>query len=153
MSDSEQQEIEKLRREIRRHDILYYVENQPRISDREYDRLMQRLQELEEKHPEWSVPDSPTQRVGGKIADKFQPVEHRAPMLSLDNSYSLPEFQNFHDRVVKLLNKENISEKELQYVVELKIDGLGVTRSYDNGVFVRARHAATAGRAKTSRST
>ncbi|MFQ5444572.1 MAG: NAD-dependent DNA ligase LigA, partial [Nitrospinales bacterium] len=102
----DKKEIEKLRREIRRHDILYYVEDQPEITDREYDRLMQRLKNLEKKHPGWVTPDSPTQRVGGKVSDKFESVVHKVPMLSLDNTYNLDEFRDFHDRVAKGLKKE-----------------------------------------------
>lgn len=126
-------EIEELRREIRRHEILYYVEDRPQITDREFDRLMQRLKDLETRHPDWITPDSPTQRVGGKVSEKFPSVVHRAPMLSLDNTYNVDEFRDFHKRVVKILG----SDQDLEYVVELKIDGLGVTLSYENGYFVQ----------------
>ncbi|GJL80030.1 MAG: DNA ligase [Nitrospinaceae bacterium] len=136
MPPSDKKEIENLRREIRRHDILYYVENQPEISDREYDRLMQRLKDLEAKHPDWVTPDSPTQRVGGKASERFESVVHKLPMLSLDNTYNLDEFRDFHNRVVKGLKNE-IAEDKIEYVVELKIDGLGVTLSYENGLFTQ----------------
>ncbi len=142
MSESVKIEIAKLREEIRRHDVLYYVENQPQISDRDYDLLLGDLKELESQHPDLITPDSPTQRVGAKISEKFPPIAHKAPMLSLDNSYSLDEFQEFHDRVVKVLG----SDQELEYVVELKIDGLGVTLTYENGIFVQG---ATRGKGKT----
>lgn len=135
MTDSEKKEIETLRRDIQRHDTLYYVEDQPEISDREYDRLMQRLKDLEKKHPQWITPDSPTQRVGGKVSEKFPAVRHKAPMLSLDNTYNLDEYRDFHKRVVKGLKE--IPEKKIEYVVELKIDGLGVTLSYENGLLVQ----------------
>ncbi len=135
MSDSDKKTIKTLRRDIQRHDHLYYVEDQPEISDREYDGLMQRLKDLEKKHPEWITPDSPTQRVGGKISEKFPAVTHKAPMLSLDNTYSLDEYRDFHKRVVKGL--KSIPENEIEYVVELKIDGLGVTLSYENGLLVQ----------------
>jgi len=136
MSTSEKEEIETLRREIRRHDIRYYVDDQPEITDREYDRLMQRLIDLEKKHPEWVTSDSPTQRVGGKVSDRFESVVHKMPMLSLDNTYNLDEFRDFHSRVVKGLKNE-LAEDKIEYVVELKIDGLGVTLSYENGLFVQ----------------
>lgn len=136
MSADDKNEIEKLRRDVRRHDVLYYVEDRPEIADREYDRLTRRLKDLEEKHPGWVVSDSPTQRVGGKASERFQSVEHKTPMLSLDNTYNLDEFRDFHNRVLKGLKNE-ASEDEIEYVAELKIDGLGVTLSYENGLFVQ----------------
>jgi DNA ligase (NAD+) len=142
MSESEKKEIARLRIEIRHHDVLYYVEDAPQISDREYDQLLERLKKLESQHPDWVTPDSPTQRVGAKISEKFPPIAHKAPMLSLDNSYSLEEFREFHDRVIKELG----SDQKLEYVVELKIDGLGVTLTYENGLFVQG---ATRGDGKT----
>ncbi|MCH8932340.1 MAG: NAD-dependent DNA ligase LigA [Nitrospinae bacterium] len=142
MSDSDRQTLKQLRKDIQRHDHLYYVKDQPEISDREYDRLMQRLKDLEAKHPEWITPDSPTQRVGGQPAEGFDPVVHKVPMLSLDNTYNLDELKEFHNRVVKNLG----TEEGLEYVVELKIDGLGVSLFYENGIFVRG---ATRGTGKT----
>lgn len=136
MPQSDKEAIEKLRRELRRHDILYYVEDQPEITDREYDRLMQRLKGLEAKHPDWVTSDSPTQRVGGKVSERFASIEHKTPMLSLDNTYNLDEFKDFHNRVAKGLKNE-VPEEQIEYVVELKIDGLGVTLSYENGLFVQ----------------
>ena len=136
MSDSnnkDKSEIEKLRSEIQRHDRLYYSENNPAISDREYDILFRRLQDLEEKYPQYVVVDSPTQRVGGKAADRFPTIFHKVPMLSLDNTYSVEEFSDFHQRVVKALGQE----EDIEYVVEPKIDGLGVTLTYEDGLFVR----------------
>ncbi len=130
---NEKQEIEALRKELHRHDHLYYVKDQPEISDREYDRLMQKLKDIEGKHPDWITIDSPTQRVGGKPSKKFQPVTHKVPMLSLDNTYNLEEIKDFHNRVIKNLG----TEKGIEYVVELKIDGLGVTLAYENGKFVQ----------------
>jgi len=142
MSDSDRQTLKQLRKDIQRHDHLYYVKDEPEISDREYDRLMQRLKDLEAKHPEWITPDSPTQRVGGQPAEGFDPVVHKVPMLSLDNTYNLDELKEFHNRVVKNLG----TEEGLEYVVELKIDGLGVSLFYENGIFVRG---ATRGTGKT----
>lgn len=133
MSRQIKKEIERLRREIQRHDRLYYVQDQPEISDYEYDQLMNSLKELEEKHPEWITPDSPTQRVGGKVSERFETVVHKAPMLSLDNTYSVDELKDFHKRVIKNLG----DDKNISYVVELKIDGLGVTLTYENGMFVQ----------------
>ena len=142
MSDSDRQTLKQLRKDIQRHDHLYYVKDEPEISDREYDRLMQRLKDLEAKHPEWITPDSPTQRVGGQPAEGFDPVVHKVPMLSLDNTYNLDELKEFHNRVVKNLG----TEEGLEYVVELKIDGLGVSLFYEDGKFVRG---ATRGTGKT----
>ncbi len=142
MSESGQQKIRHLCKEIHRHDHLYYVKDAPEISDRDYDRLMDRLKELEAKHPEWITPDSPTQRVGGAPAQGFDTVVHKVPMLSLDNTYNVGELKDFHNRVVKNLG----TEEGLEYVVELKIDGLGVSLFYENGKLVRG---ATRGDGKT----
>ena len=139
--DRDLQEIKRLSEQIRHHDYLYYVLDQPEISDREYDRLMERLQALEAKHPEWVFPDSPTQRVGGKASEKFPPVTHRIPMLSLENTYSVEELREFHQRVVKTLKTERVD-----YVGEPKIDGLGVALIYENGLFIQG---ATRGDGKT----
>ncbi len=142
MSDSDRQTIEQLRKDIQRHDHLYYVKDEPEKSDREYDRLMQRLKDLEAKHPDWITPDSPTQRVGGQPAEGFDTVVHKVPMLSLDNTYNVDELKEFHPRVVKNLG----TEEGLEYVVELKIDGLGVSLFYEDGQLVRG---ATRGDGKT----
>jgi len=141
MPDKDRQKIESLRQKIHRHDYFYYVLDNPEISDREYDRLMEELKALEEKHPDWITPDSPTQRVGGKPSEKFDTVAHKVPMLSLDNTYNVDELRDFHNRVVK-----NLGTEEVEYVVELKIDGLGVNLTYENGIFVRG---ATRGDGKT----
>ncbi len=125
-------QIEKLRDEIRRHDELYYVENSPEISDREYDQLLEELQKLEEAHPELLTPDSPTQRVGGRPAEGFPEVVHTRQMLSLDNSYNIDELRAFDDRCRRLAEG-----RELEYVAELKIDGLSLSLQYENGVLAR----------------
>jgi DNA ligase (NAD+) len=125
-------EIEKLRDEIRRHDELYYVENAPEISDREYDELMEKLQKLEEAHPELLTPDSPTQRVGGRPAEGFPEVVHTRQMLSLDNSYNIDELRAFDERCRRLAEG-----RLLEYVAELKIDGLSLSLQYDGGLLVR----------------
>jgi NAD-dependent DNA ligase (contains BRCT domain type II) len=96
-------EIEKLRKEIRHNDYLYYVLDQPEISDYEYDQLLKKLQKLEEEHPNLVTPDSPTQRVSGLAAPTFNPVRHTVPMLSLDNTYNEGEFRQWYDRTAKAL--------------------------------------------------
>ena len=125
-------EIEKLRDEIRRHDELYYVENAPEISDREYDELMEMLQKLEEAHPDLVTPDSPTQRVGGRPAEGFPEVVHTRQMLSLDNSYNIDELRAFDERCRRLAEG-----RKLEYVAEFKIDGLSLSLQYDDGLLVR----------------
>ncbi|HET7874999.1 MAG TPA: NAD-dependent DNA ligase LigA, partial [Methylomirabilota bacterium] len=124
--------IEELRREIRRHDYLYYVENRPEVSDAEYDRLFRELQRLEEVHPELITPDSPTQRVGGRRAEVFAPVEHLVAMLSLDNATSPDDLREFEARVRRAL-----PHAKLDYVCEPKIDGLGVALLYEHGHLTR----------------
>ena len=135
MSERDKRKIERLRKLIRHHETLYYVQDQPAISDREYDLLMRELQDLEEKFPESVTPDSPTQRVGGKVARRFTAVAHKTPMHSLDNAFSVDELKEFHQRVVKGL--ENVSSEDIEYFVELKFDGLAVTLTYENGVFIQ----------------
>jgi DNA ligase (NAD+) len=119
---------EELAAEIRRHDHLYYVQAQPAIADQEYDRLYRQLLDLEEQYPELRTPDSPTQRVGGQPVKSFHPEKHRAPMLSLDNTYSQAEVRNFVTRVQKLLPNE-----PLTWTVEPKVDGLAVNLRYEDG--------------------
>ena len=125
-------EIEKLREEIRRHDELYYVNNSPEISDREYDALLEQLQKLEQAHPELITPDSPTQRVGGRPAEGFPEVVHSRQMLSLDNSYNIDELRAFDERCRRLADG-----RRLEYVAELKIDGLSLSLQYADGLLVR----------------
>ncbi len=126
-------EIERLREEIRYHEYKYYVENQPVISDYEFDQLMRRLKELEEQFPELITPDSPTQRVGEKPVEGFPTAPHDPPMLSLDNVYTWEEFLAFHQRVEKALPGEKV-----EYVVELKIDGVSIAVIYEDGIFSQA---------------
>jgi DNA ligase (NAD+) len=127
------QEIEKLREEIRRHEYLYYVLDQPEITDAEFDRMMRRLQELEAEHPELVTPDSPTQRVGGKPREGFVTAPHSSPMLSLDNALNEAELRDFDRRVRSLLGSESC-----RYVAELKLDGLSLAVRYREGVLVQA---------------
>ena len=125
-------EIEKLRNEIRRHEDLYYIQDSPEISDLEYDQLLSKLQALEESHPELITPDSPTQRVGGRPAEGFPEVVHRRPMLSLDNSYNIDELRAFDQRCQRLAEG-----RQLEYVAELKIDGLSLSLQYESAVLTR----------------
>jgi DNA ligase (NAD+) len=117
--------------EIRRHDHAYYVEAQPKISDRDYDRLYHELLELEKEFPELAAPDSPSQRVGGAPLSGFKSVRHAVPMMSLDNTYSEEEIRAFVKRVQKLLPDE-----KLEWVVEPKVDGVAVSLRYENGLLV-----------------
>jgi len=124
--------IEKLREKIRYHNYRYYVLDDPTVSDAEYDRLMKDLIELEEKYPQYITPSSPTQRVGIEPVSEFTTVKHIAPMLSLANAFSTEELRAFNQRIKKL-----IPQQKLEYVVELKIDGLAVALVYENGIFIR----------------
>jgi len=130
--ESVKKEIEKLREEIRRHDYLYYVKAEPEISDFEYDRLIKKLEKLEEQFPQLITPDSPTQRVGSDLTKEFPPVEHKRPMLSLANTYSKQELFDFDRRIKETLNEP------YEYVAELKIDGVSVSLIYREGIFVQA---------------
>lgn len=125
-------EIEALREEVRRHEELYYVYDDPEISDVEYDALLRQLQQLEEKYPLLATPDSPTRRVGGRPAERFEQYVHRRPMLSLDNSYNIEDLRAFDERCRRLADG-----RKLEYVAELKIDGLSISLHYEAGVLVR----------------
>lgn len=122
-----------LRREILYHERKYYVDNDPQISDAEYDRLVRELESLEREHPGLVTPDSPTQRVGGSPVEGFATVAHRTPMLSIDNCYDEAGLREFDERVRKLL-----SGGPPAYMCELKIDGLGLSVIYRDGVLARA---------------
>ncbi len=125
-----QTKIGVLRAEIERHNDLYYQKAEPEISDLEFDQLLEKLKELEAEHPELITPDSPTKRVGGK-AESLQPFTHTVPLMSLDNSYDLNELKAFTERCEKLAEG-----RKLEYVAELKIDGLSVSLHYENGILV-----------------
>ena len=129
---STEKTLEKLRDEIRRHEDLYYVADDPEISDAEYDYLLEQLKELEQDYPDLITPDSPSQRVGGRPAEGFAEVVHRRPMLSLDNSYNIDELRAFDQRCQKLAEG-----RSLEYVAELKIDGLSLALHYENQILVR----------------
>lgn len=123
-------EISTLRGEIDRHNDLYYQKAEREISDFEFDQLLEKLKAIEAEHPELITPDSPTQRVGGK-ADSLKPFVHTVPLMSLDNSYDLDELKAFTERCEKLAEG-----RKLEYVAELKIDGLSVSLHYENGILV-----------------
>ncbi|MBX7166568.1 MAG: NAD-dependent DNA ligase LigA [Pirellulales bacterium] len=130
--DAARGEIEKLREQIRYHDRKYYVDAAPEISDRAYDALLERLEQLEAQWPEWITPDSPTQRVGDEPVTGLVPVDHVVPMLSIDNTYNVDELRKYGERVAKLLPDESID-----WIVELKIDGVAIAITYEDGLLVR----------------
>ena len=133
--------MDALRRDIEEHNRRYYEEAAPTISDREYDELYRELVDLERKFPRFASEQSPTRRVGGKPLKQFAQINHRAPMLSLDNTYSEEELREFHARIARLLPKEKIP-----LVIEPKVDGVAVSLLYENGVL---RYAATRGNGST----
>ncbi|MBT1247389.1 MULTISPECIES: NAD-dependent DNA ligase LigA [unclassified Thermosipho (in: thermotogales)] len=131
--DKIKDEIEKLRKEIEYHNYRYYVLADPVISDEEYDKLLKKLIDLEKKYPEYYSSNSPTQKVGGGLIQGFKKVEHSIPMLSLDNTYNELEMREFDNRIKKMLKTSIV-----QYVCELKIDGISVAIRYENGYFKTA---------------
>lgn len=137
---SAKKEIEKLRKEIDQHNYSYYVKDEPTISDYEFDQLLKKLEKLEEENPELVTSDSPTQRVGGEPIDSFATVKHRIPMLSIDNTYNADELRDFDKSISKLLKGDKI-----EYVVELKIDGVSMSLAYEDGLLT---HAVTRGDGK-----
>src|SRR3954464_7261312 len=138
MASSVEKRIRQLREELNHHNHLYHVEARPQISDREYDRLMQELIDLERDNPDLITPDSPTQRVGGDVQTELKPVRHAVPMMSIDNTYSEDEVRAFDERVKKALD-----DQQPAYVLEPKIDGTSISLRYENGRLVLA---ATRGR-------
>ena len=130
MPDTPQQRHAALAEEIRRHDRAYYVEAQPAVSDRDYDKLYRELLDLEAAHPELRTDDSPSQRVGGAPIDGFETVRHALPMMSLDNTYSQEEVREFVGRVQKLLPGES-----LEWLVEPKADGVAISLRFEDGLF------------------
>ncbi len=137
MTASAATQIARLRDQIRHHDRLYYVEAAPEISDLEYDRLVERLRDLEAKHPELVTPDSPTQRIGDEPVDALTSVRHRVPMMSIDNTYGVDDLRAWGRRVEKLLAEAG-DERPIRYVLELKIDGVAVSLTYEEGRLVLA---------------
>jgi DNA ligase (NAD+) len=128
-----EKEIAKLRRELERHNRLYYVDAAPEISDFEFDQMMRRLQELEAQHPELFDPASPSQRVGGAPIESFATVIHDPPMLSIENAYTIEELREWDDRV-----KRGIGFEAVEYEAELKIDGVSIDLLYERGILTRA---------------
>lgn len=126
--------ITELREQIRHHENRYYVLNAPEISDEQFDALLHELERLEAEHPDLVSPTSPTQRVGGRISEGFATVEHLQPMLSLDNAYTEAELRAFDERVRK---GAGLGEAAVDYVAELKIDGLSIALTYEDGTLVR----------------
>lgn len=137
-----EREINDLRKVIEEHNRRYYVDDAQVISDYDYDQLFTLLKKLEEQYPEFASPDSPTQKVGGEPLEGFEQVEHASPMLSLDNSYSIDDLAEFDQRVRKALPADD----RIEYVAELKIDGVSVSLLYRGGVLVRG---ATRGNGRT----
>ena len=140
-----QEKYTKLRNEIEYHNNLYYNEDKPLISDMEYDALMRELKQLEQKYPELlkneeNGESSPTEKIGGTASEKFSKVRHRVPMLSLSNTYNISEIEDFDKRIKKIILSENVKNhsKELEYILELKLDGLSISLIYENGVLVQA---------------
>lgn len=129
--------LEELRKEINYHLYRYHTLDDPVISDAEYDQLVKELRELEEKHPELITPDSPTQRVGAEPLEAFEKVVHPIPMTSLGNAFSEEDMHSWLARVRRFLAAESVNGKELEFVVEPKIDGLAVALTYENGLLVR----------------
>ena len=128
-SQDPSQRAAELRREVARHDRLYYIKAQPEISDLEYDRLLEELKALEATHPELRTADSPTQRIGDAPVDHLEQVPHRVPMLSIENTYSREELKAFFDRTEKLLDGEPV-----EWVMEYKVDGVAASIRYEDGV-------------------
>ena len=129
---SAQAEIERLREELRYHDERYYIHSDPEISDYEYDQLLKRLGELEAAHPQLVTPDSPTQRVAGHAVESFKEVPHRVPMRSLDNTYSVEDLREWDARA-----RRGAGRAQIEYVAELKIDGISMSLLYEQGALVR----------------
>ncbi|RZO85305.1 MAG: NAD-dependent DNA ligase LigA [Kiritimatiellaceae bacterium] len=130
---NKKERINTLRRSLERHNHLYYIEAQPEISDREYDALLTELQSLEDAHPQWADPTSPTQRVGGQPLSHFNTIAHALPMRSLANTYSKEELLEFDQRTRKLL-----PQTPIEYIVEPKIDGVAISLRYENGLLIHA---------------
>src|SRR5438874_18591 len=126
--------LRQLREQIRHHEERYYIHNAPEISDDEFDRLLHELEQLEAEYPDLVTPDSPTQRVAGRPVEGFETVEHIAPMLSLDNAYNDEELIAFDERVRK---GAGLGDAPVAYVAELKIDGLSIALTYENGRLIR----------------
>src|SRR2546423_4706858 len=133
-STTPEQRLIELRDAIRRHEERYYIHNDPEISDAEFDELNHELERLEAEHPDLVTIDSPTQRVAGRPIEGFQTVEHLTPMLSLDNASNEEELRGFDERVRKAAER---GDAAVAYVAELKIDGLSIALTYEDGTLRR----------------
>ena len=127
-----EQQIAKLKKRIEEESRHYYTEDNPQITDQEYDQMMRELQDLEDQWPDMVTPDSPTQRVGGMPLPFFEKVVHKTPMLSLGNAFDEDDLRDFDRRV-----RQGLGNQTVRYVCELKIDGLAVSLRYENGLFVK----------------
>ena len=136
-------EVSRLREEIRRHDHLYYAENNPEIPDADYDKLMRRLMQLERDYS-LVVPDSPSQRVAGEVAEQFNPFFHVIPMMSIDNAVDEQETREFDRRIKRFLK----AEEEIEYVLQPKFDGVSASLTYVEGALL---HGATRGDGENGR--
>src|SRR5881296_3929839 len=134
MSTDPEQRLKELRDAIRRHEERYYIHNDPEISDEEFDRLLHELEQVEADHPDLVTGDSPTQRVAGRPVEGFSTVEHAMPMLSLDNAYNEDELKAFDERVRRAAA---LGDAPVPYVAEMKIDGLSIALTYEEGRLVR----------------
>src|SRR5436190_13178246 len=134
MAPRPEQRIRELRQAIRHHEEQYYIHNAPEISDEAFDQLLHELEALERKHPELLTSDSPTQRVAGRPVEGFATVEHLTQMLSLDNAYNEEELAAFDERVRK---GAALGDQPVAYVAELKIDGLSIALTYEDGRLLR----------------
>ena len=127
-----QQQITELRTVLKEHNYRYYVVDEPTISDFEFDQLLKSLKDLEDKHPAFLDPNSPTQRVGGSVTKNFDTIVHEHRMYSLDNSYSQSDLEDWESRIKKVI------EEPVTYVCELKYDGASISLTYENGALLRA---------------
>ena len=132
--DADLQQVERLKQQLNQFNYQYYVLDEPQVTDAHYDQLLRELQQLENQNPQWVTADSPTQRVGGEVAQQFESVLHAVPMLSLDNAFDEQEMEVFNKRLSDLLSQDQI----LEYSAEPKLDGLAVSLIYENGVLIRA---------------
>ena len=128
------EKIAALRKTLHEHNHRYYLLDAPVISDQEFDQLLRELQDLEEAHPEFYDPNSPTQRVGGGVTKSFETVAHRFPMYSLSNTYSKEELEQWEERIRKVIGPQ----EEIEYTCELKFDGVSVSLTYENGALIQA---------------
>lgn len=131
--------IKKMREELNRYNYYYYSKNESLVSDTEYDKLLKELEELEREYPEFSTENSPSRNVGSSLKDtKFEKITHKVPMLSLSNSYNIGDIEDFIKRAEKIISKESSAENKIDYVLEVKLDGLSISVTYEKGKLVQA---------------